>query len=471
MEILTEEKIQYQKEQDALLKTILDLRFFNPWRHLTKFNDDRSLLPDSKLELFITSTCDQNCEYCYLQQYPKLYPAQYNKPELILQNMRILFNYIIANQFELPCLDVFSGEVFATPFGWDVLDLIYEYVIKGMKVKYVLTTSNCSFINDPIAFQKIQQFVNKFNNIGCPLVFSISIDGKIVDNNGRPRRNGELYSDEFYDNVFAFAKVNNFLFHPMVSAQNIKQWPENYKWWKEQDKKYNLPIGNIMTLEVRNEGWTEENMKDYCTFLKILMDEFFYGECHGDPKLFGNALVSARQLDNDPSLNGYVPWAIGECDSFQGCTVPNHLTVRLGDLAICPCHRQAYDEYLYGHFVVENNRITGIKANNPQMAIKIYMGNILTSMPLCDQCEFNFCCLRGCFGSQLESQKDPFFPIKNICDFFKTKYTYIMNYYREHGVIDYLKTFSLGEPRSASVAKLLQLNDILEAKNNGLGTT
>jgi len=66
--------------------------------------------------------------------------------------MRILFNYIIANQFELPCLDVFSGEVFATPFGWDVLDLIYEYVIKGMKVKYVLTTSNCSFINDPIAF-------------------------------------------------------------------------------------------------------------------------------------------------------------------------------------------------------------------------------------------------------------------------------------------------------------------------------
>jgi len=80
----------------------------------------------------------------------------------------------------------------------------------------------------------------------------------------------------------------------MVSAQNIKQWPENYKWWKEQDKKYNLPIGNIMTLEVRNEGWTEENMKDYCTFLKILMDEFFYGECHGDPKLFGNALVSAR---------------------------------------------------------------------------------------------------------------------------------------------------------------------------------
>jgi len=39
--------------------------------------------------------------------------------------------------------------------------------------------------------------------------------------------------------------------------------------------------------------------------------------------------------------------------------------VRLGDLAICPCHRQAYDEYLYGHFVVENNRITGIKANNP----------------------------------------------------------------------------------------------------------
>lgn len=469
MEILKDSKTQYAHEQDQLLQTILDLRFFNPWRHLTAYDDERSLRMDANLEIYLTSTCNQHCEYCYLVKHKELYPAEFNKPEIILKNLKILFNYVIANNFDIPCLDIFSGEIWGTQFGIDVLELIYQYVTHGMKIGYILIASNCSFVADQKSFHRIQKYINKFKDIGCNLVFSISVDGAIIDNIDRPRNNGLEYNDEFYDNLFAFAKMNEFCFHPMISAHNVKYWIDNYKWWEEKDKQYNLNIDNIMTLEVRDVGWTQENIQDYCNFLKFLMDKFLYEQCNGDIRLMGNAIVAARQADDDPNIHGYIPWAIGPCDSFTGCTISNHLTVRVGDLAICPCHRTAYNEYLYGYFNVENNRISGVHAVNPLMAVKILMCNIHTANPLCDKCPINYCCLRGCFGSQLETEKDPFFPIENICNFFKAKYAFIIKYYREKGIIDYYKTFSPNEPRAPEVIKILQLNDTLEAIENGLG--
>jgi MoaA/NifB/PqqE/SkfB family radical SAM enzyme len=472
VEILIEDKQQYRQEQDNLLKTMLDLRFFNPWRDLTKMKDDFSLRADANLELYITSTCNQKCEYCYLVKYPKLYPKEYNKPEIILKNMRILFNYIVANRFNIPTLDLYSGEIWGMPFGWKILDTIYEYVSGGMMIGSIMLTTNCSFIDNPEAFQRIQQYIDKFNMINCPIIISISVDGKVVDDFSRPRNNKDhTYTDEFYDKLYAFAKHNNFLFHPMVAPQNVALWIENYKWWQAQNKKYGLDDSNLMTLEVRNDGWTDENIEDYCKFLRFLMDEFFEKSCHKSPRLFGNAVVGARITDGDPQIGGYIPWAIGVCDTFAGCTIPNHLTVRLGDLAICPCHRQAYDEYLYGYFITNNDRIVDIKAVNPLMAVKILMGNILTSSPLCDTCEFNYCCLKGCFGSQLETEKDPFFPIENVCKFFKAKYTCIFDWYREHDIIKYFQTWIPNEPQSVMVGEILRINDILEAKKNGMGTT
>ena len=206
--------------------------------------------------------------------------------------------------------------------------------------------------------------------------------------------------------------------------------------------------------------------------MKYLMDEFMNDYCHGDAKLFGNAVVAARQNDEDPHLSGYIPWCIGPVDTYHGCTISQELVVRVGDLAICPCHRTAYEEYLYGKFVVENNKIVDIKAINPEMAVKVIMSNLLTSDPVCSQCEIKEICLHGCLGSQLETMKDPFFPIPNICKFFKTKYKFILKYYKDHGIIDYLKTYSMGEPCGYRAALILQLYDRLEEEiNNELGVS
>ena len=445
MSVLAENKIQYQKEQDQILKTILDYRFFKPWNNIEQMVNDAALRNDSNLELFISGTCNQHCDYCYLYKHKGLYPPECDNPEQILKNLKILYDYILVNDYNIPIIDIFSGEIWHTQFGLDILQITLDYIKKGMKVEQILTTTNGYFLSNDISFQKIQSYINQFNNIGCPLVFSLSIDGKILDNEFRARNNGIEYDDNFYDHVFSFCRENNFLFHPMVSSKNVFKWKENYEWWKKQLNYYNFDFSAIMTLEVRNADWTTESIKAYCEFNNYLIDDFIKNYCHNSIETFAKAITGVRKTNEVPDVGGYHPWTIGPVDSFLGCTVSNHLTVRVGDLAICPCHRTAYKEYLYGYFVVENDQIVDIKSENPLMAMKILMGNLKSTTPLCTYCIYNDICLHGCLGSQLETMHDPFFPIDNVCKLFRAKYHNLLKYYRQLGVIDYLKQIPISE--------------------------
>lgn len=132
---------------------------------------------------------------------------------------------------------------------------------------------------------------------------------------------------------------------------------------------------------------------------------------HGDVISFTREVFDVDSDMIARVISGYINWAFPETDTFMGCTVATDLTVRLGDLAICPCHRTAYDKYLYGYFVVENDKIVDITANNPQMAIKVLMNNINLANFGCDQCLYNHYCLKGCCGSQIENTGDPWIPV------------------------------------------------------------
>ena len=70
-----------------------------------------------------------------------------------------------------------------------------------------------------------------------------------------------------------FAKHNNFAFHPMISSHNIKHWIENYKWWMEKFKQYDFSLPSLMTLEVRNNDWTDETISQYCEFLEYVIED------------------------------------------------------------------------------------------------------------------------------------------------------------------------------------------------------
>lgn len=474
MAVLTEDKKQFQLEQDKLLETILNYRFFYPWKGYERKQGDMALQNDSNLEIYITAACNQNCSYCYLKKYPDLYPQEISSPDQILNNLIMLYDYIMINNFRIPIMDMFSGEIWHTKLGEDILGLTLEYIRKGMQIGIIEIASNCYFVNDDETMQKMQQFINKFNELGHPLLISISVDGAFIDNQIRPRENNTLYTDEFYDRLFSFAKINGFLFHPMISADNVKYWKENYKWWKEKINYYNLGVPlhrALMLLEVRNDNWTKEAIDEYCELLRFFMDDFLASACNGSIEIFGDSITGIRSAISNPTVHGYIPWAISNVDTFMGCTVSSYLSVRLGDLAICPCHRTAYDSYLYGYFNVENNHITGVRAQNVQMAIRILMNNLLTTSPLCTDCIYNKICLHGCYGAQLEYMKDPFFPIYSVCQLFKAKYHTIFEYLREKGVIEYLKGVSAQEINSILLLNLLKTeNEDKEVNKNGLGT-
>ena len=433
------DKLLHIQENDELLKFMLEQRFFKVWKLKdSKEPYNKTLMEETALELYLTANCNQKCEYCYLQKYKDgLYPREYDKKEKVLSNLKILLQWIIDNGYAIPKIELYSGEIWEYEYGREVLQILYDYVDKGLVVNHIMIPSNCSFLRNEEATGYIQRYINNFKKKGVRLSFSISVDGKIVEDISRPYNDGSGKEDDFYERMFLFAAHNEYYFHPMVAPVNIHKWIDNHKWWESECEKYDLNVDkNVMMLEVRDSNWSDEQIEHYNNFINYLIDRHF--EKLSTKEEFIQELLGEVNCRSD-RLGGYVPYLLVDVDTYAGCSVANTLTVRLGDLAICPCHRTAYNKYLYGKFVVENDKIVDIEANNSHMAIRILFGNNNLCHFGCDSCIFNAHCMKGCFGSQLETVQDPFMPISNVCKLFQSKIINILNKYEEYGIFDLLK--------------------------------
>lgn len=440
---------EFQQENNELLKFILTERFFKPWKNgkiLIQENEDTlkeidaGLYSSSGLELYLTSSCNQKCEYCYLAKYEnKLYPQHLNNENNIINNLKIILEWIIENDFSIPSMDLFTGEIWHSDFGLLVLDTILSYLDKGLDVKRFIIPSNMSFIHDEDQICRIQQRIDKAKQLyNAYFIFSASIDGKYCDD-GRPSKNNLVNDDAFYERLFLFCQYNQFFFHPMISATNVFNWKENYLWWKEQCKEYNFIFHKaIMNIEVRNDDWTEEAIKAREDLEEFIFNDYFDDVCHKDLDLFTKHCFASP--DRFIQAEGYNVPTFPIAYTFPGCTVADHLTIRVGDLAIVPCHRTAYDKFIYGYFKVEDNRIVDIyRANNVRMAMKIYFMNNTNTNYECDICNYADYCTKGCFGAQYEYTGDPFIPCKSVCNMIKRKIKKRISLYEQFGVIDKIK--------------------------------
>lgn len=438
----------FQQEQDQLLYTLLDSRFFDPWRDPNYHGRPHSILPKGSLELFITPVCNQKCEYCYLQKYSELYPIETATRENILKNLRIILDWVVENRFYLPNIDLFGGEIWHTPFGLEVLDTVYEYVsTKGMPLPFITIPTNGTFIQYPNQVIEIQNRIDRFKRYGCNVLISFSTDGKYIELQERPRNDNSLKEeqlDKFYDDLFTFVKHNNYGFHPMLAAKSAKHWIKNFNWWLTMIRKFDLPLDSLMLLEVRNDDWEEEDIQYYEEFVKYLVD-LTWDYHNGDFYQFVDDILLLNQVYEVKDLlwkegTSYMPNSFGDAKGVYGCTLQTHLTVRLGDLAIAPCHRTAYNKYLYGHFQLDENgeKITGIKANNPQVAVNLYLLDNKYAIIGCDTCIFNPICMGTCRGQSIEANQDIFQNDPKVCNFLKRKYTCLFKLIEEKGVMTWL---------------------------------
>ena len=435
----------FQEERNELLYSILDNRFFQSWRRGP--SQDIDDVPAGNLELFITPSCNQKCEYCYLQKYmDSLYPEECNNKETIFKNLRHLFDWCIEEKFNLPNLDLYSGEIWHTSFGLELLDIVYDYIYnKGLICKKITIPSNATFLEDDLKTVEIQNRIDRFKSIGVEFSFSLSIDGKYLEDIERERYDGSKRCEDFYDKVFTFAKHNSYGFHPMLSAKSAKYWIDNYKWWLGMLKKYQMPVDRIMLLEVRNDDWEEEDILEYQKFLRYLVDLTFqfhnnnFEDVIDDIFLLNQVYMTGSDRLWTEDVN-YMPISLNTSKGHYGCTISQHLTVRLGDLAICPCHRTAYNKYLYGKFNQdENGKIIGMEANNPQAAINILLLDKRTAVLGCDSCIFNKFCLGTCRGQSIESMHDILRNDPKVCNFLYQKYFFMFKLFEEKGFMTWLE--------------------------------
>lgn len=458
----------YEEENTKLLKTILNASFLKPWKNPEKF-DDNVERRDLALELYVTSACNQKCEYCYLYKHgDDLYPKEIRDSKTILNNLRILINHLTEKQYNVHRFDIFSGEIMHTQFGIDILDEIYRGKQNGLLVDEIHIPTNCSFILNETATKRLQEAFDRLKSVGIDVRPSASLDGLLIEDESRPFITNEFSGrrdQAFYDKAFEFILHNNGGFHPMISAYSIEKWKDNLMWWVSQCNKFNISMPHsVMTLEVRNDEWPAHKIKAYTEFLMFYADWLFNSFCCGNKELFTKMLIG---MECPEHITGYLNLFLSNDTQIATCSVSHQLTVRLGDLALCPCHRTSYPEYLYGKFIVEDGKIVDIEGNNPFVAAKILMMNQRVCHHGCDACWNKDFCIRQCFGAQLESGQEIFMPIESVCNLLKEKTATLYKIYNKYEVPTVAHNFlQNGEPVSGfdrdKILSFLSLFDRLE---------
>lgn len=430
---MDKKNLTWNKENDLIIEQIFEALIKNS-----------SLSPGERykidVELYLTASCNQKCEYCYLTKYgDKLYPLELRDQKTILNNLQILLSYFLEKKYDIKSFDIFSGEVWSSDFGISVLEMLLEYTKTSLTPPTeICIPSNCSFILNEPYFNKIKELIEAFSYYGVRLVFSASIDGPILEETNRSFKDVSkniLRDEEFYTKLFNFCKTYNYGFHPMVNAFSIENWPQQYSWWLDKFKEYDFNYySHIMFLEVRNDEWSQEKIVSYLSFLNYAYEEVKNKIFDGNALKLLKSCLNIPQEDINDNNQNYFHLRLTPTSSMMGCTVDREIMIRLGDLSWVPCHRTSYDKFKYGEFKVENNKIIGLKALNLPLLFSIY-GVGYQGHPKCDTCSIGSVCVRGCYGAQFEAHQELFYPCESVCSLLKAKTLFLLYKFKKENEV------------------------------------
>lgn len=451
----------YQEEINVMFKAVLNNSFFRHFSQNTTFNSEKAV----GLELIITSDCNLNCSYCYLNKYKdQLYPKEFRDPELIKQNLNIFLDFFIKNDFFVDSLDIFSGEIWQTSFGISILNILLKKSKEHKFCNRIIIPSNMSFLLSASQTEKIEKLMEDFRSINVSLIWSGSIDGKIIEDKFRPFNDTKLkHTDEFYDNFFSFlSRHPETGMHPMISSDSCKYWIENYKWFKERLKQIGMEDREPMMLEVRNDDWTDEKIEDFKKFLSFLIQN--QKELSSDKKDFCDRIF---KYHNYSMSNCYIPYNLYRVRNQISCSLSNLLHVRLGDLTIVPCHRLAYDELILGKFVIENNKIVDVIGYNPELFLYIRTYNPQLNHLKCDTCSYQNLCIKGCLGMEYEQFRQINIPCESVCKLFKEKINFLIDTYEAEGLLDTLTEEAQTYPKLQDSLQEIRKVQFIRQENKG----
>jgi len=408
----------FQEENNNLIKSFLGHTFFKGWKEgLENFE---------KLELFFGTSCNLDCKYCYLARYGnELYSADIQNSSVILNNLSILLDWLIKNKYG-PHIEIFGGELLIQEMGIKGIELILnKFENAEKKPKGITIPTNYTFLLSKQKTKEIEKLLKRSKRIGIPMYFSASFDGKYCEANRPLKTEKDKRNNKYYDKCFAFNKKWGFGFHPMIYSELIENWKENFLWFQRELKKFNFNFWNLYLLEVRNTEWEKSQLKSFMDFIEFLIEWTYYGPCKKNKDYFVNFLFK----------KGYniLRSPLSTVGRGLKCAFQTIIYVRLGDLAIVPCHRTSYPPYTLGKFIVKNNKIIKIESENPELMI----GGITLeakNFPFCETCLLKYLCTLGCLGSQFETTGDLFSPIPTVCQLEHAKIYAMIKTYKKLGL-------------------------------------
>lgn len=418
----------FKIQNNKLAKNMLERIYYQNFREGKK-----------EIELFLFGQCSAKCKYCYLNKHSEeLYPQDFSELSNILNNLQIILNWYKKEQF-ICDLDIFSAEwLDKAHLREPVLEIIYNNFINSeYKPQHIIIPSNIQFLNNKKETQVIQNWIDKFkNNLNIQLVISGSIDGKFCDNDRTK------VEEEFYQIAHDFFIKNNFLFHPMVSSYNVKNWIENYEWWRTTFP--NSISQNLMMLEVRDETWDNESIKDLLKFLNYQIDYQFNNDFYQDKKEFLKYILNDYSGKYTKRFPGYNNLSIQHNKNINdnydtvNCSInQNSLAIRVGDLALIGCHRQAYEELILGHYLTKDNEIIDFDIKRIELFIA-YNHLKRSAFPHCESCENLMSCVGFCLGNSYEQYGNSFIPVKEVCKMYNSKINFLYHKYYSMGLFEYL---------------------------------
>lgn len=463
----------YQRENDELMDAFLQRTFYDSWKH----PDKERLLNFRTIEFMINYRCNLSCKYCYVNRYgEQLYPsALYADEDQILKNLEMYLDWMVENNYQAD-IEVFSGEVLIQRIGYKCIDMIIDKIgNRGFRTRITVPT-NYTFMLSNSLVKKVENLLIKGRKAGIPMGLSASFDGKYCESNrpflhnvkSREQDDNTIWhweykgipdrrDDDYYERCFAFAKKWNFGFHPMVYSENIEKWKDNFLWFQSMFKKYDIPFWNLYLLEVRNPEWTAKQCNHLRDFMKFLVKWAWENPARRNVDKYFQFLFQERGFN---ILSG----PLSQIGRGMGCSFQSGLYLRLGDLALVPCHRTSYEQNTLAKYNVENGKISGLTAYNPELMIAGIQSNS-ANWPFCEQCLIRDMCSRGCQGAQIETTGDLYTPFPTMCRMEHAKLIGQIEGYKEIGILDAV----INKVHSDKARAIIILNNMLEGEREWKG--
>ena len=365
----------------------------------------------------------------------------------MLNNLEMVLDWLVENKYA-PEIELFSGEALVQEIGHQALTMILDKLEGKIKTRIIIPT-NYTFLLSKTLTKRVEKLIRRSLKAEIPIFLSASFDGKHCEEN-RPFMSGikELRDDVYYEKCFAFTKKWGFGFHPMIYSEKIKNWKDNFLWFQEMFKKNDIPWYRLYLLEVRNAEWSIQQTRDFADFISFLINWVYENPCGKDPKKYFDFLFNKRGFN---ILSG----PLSKIGRGIGCSFQSQFYLRMGDLAIAPCHRTSYEPLILGHLKVEDKKITGITARNPELAVTKHAFNA-KMFPYCETCLIHDLCSFGCLGAQLETTGDLFTPIPTVCRLQHTKIKSMVTTYQELDLLDSILD-RINPNKAYAIRKLVEL--------------